>query len=110
AAGASRIAPPGGNEPLQRLHERVLVERPVHLVAAGAPVLARHLPEAAIRERPRELARVHLAEAIALARERQDRVRTGLDLAVHGTREVDAEERKLGIGHRIDEPAHDLLA
>ena len=32
----------------------------------------------------------------------------GLDLAVHGVREVDAEERELGIGHRIDQRAHEV--
>src|SRR2546426_5962556 len=42
--------------------------------------------------------------------EREHGVRAGLDLAVHGPRQMDAEERKFGIGDRIDEPADDVLA
>src|SRR3989454_710787 len=87
-----------GDEPLKRLRERRPAERAVHLVGPGAPVAARHVPEPPVGERRGELARAHAAESITLAGEGEDGVRPRLEVAVHRAREVDAEERELGIG------------
>src|SRR2546430_11523032 len=61
--------------------------------------------ESPIGERRGELPRAHASEPVALAGEREDGVRARLDVAVDGPREVDAEERELGVGDRIDEAA-----
>src|SRR5207244_3483804 len=96
-----------GDEPSERPRERRSAERAVHLVGPGAPVATRHLPESPIGERRGELPRAHASEPVALAGEREDGVRARLDVAVDGPREVDAEERELGVGDRIDEAAHE---
>jgi len=68
---------------------------------------AGHPPEAAVGERPASSLGLTRPSG-SLARERQHGVGAGLDLAVHGAREV-TRETGLGIRDRIDEPAHDIL-
>jgi hypothetical protein len=49
------------------------------------------------------------SEPEAFAGEGQHRIRAGLDLAVDGAGEVDPEEWELGIWHRVDQPAHQIV-
>ena len=95
---------------LQGPHESRLAGRAVHLVGADAPVLARHVPEAGVAQRARELGGPHRAEGVALAREGQHRIRARFHVAVDGAGEVHAEERELGIRYRVDQAAHDRAA
>ena len=71
--------------------------------------MAGHRPEAPVAEGPRQLPQVNPSEAIALARESQHRVRPCLDVAVDRPREVDAQERERGVGHGVDQAAHEIV-
>ena len=51
-----------------------------------------------------------VAPAVALAGEREDRVRADVDAAVDAAREVHAEERVARVGHRVEQPADEVLA
>ena len=91
------------NQPLQRLQERPLAERPVHL--GQRPCRSTCGPSARSRG-SRASATRPAAEAgprVALAAEGEHGVRPGLDAAVDHSREVDAEEREPRVGHRVDQ-------
>src|SRR3954466_2360739 len=45
---------------------------------------------------------------ISLAAECEHGIRSGFEISMHGSREVHAEERKLRVGHRIDEVANEI--
>ncbi len=62
-----------------------------------------------IEQAVERVARREAAALVAVAVEREHRVGSGLDLAADAAREVHAEEREAGIGHRIDE-AFDQVA
>jgi hypothetical protein len=68
------------------------------------------VPETAIRERAQGFPDPHRAHRVALAREREHRIRAGLDVAVDGAGEVDPEERETRVRHGVDEPAHERAA
>ena len=74
--------------------------------SASAAARARRKPRPA--ERLRDVARPHVAPAVALAGERQHGVRADVDPTVDPAREVHAEERVGGVGHGVDEPAHEV--
>ena len=70
----------------------------VELGQPGAPPAPRHPP----RARP--------AQGRAEARRREQRRRADQHVAADLAREVDAEERQARVGHRVDQPAHELAA
>src|SRR5207249_3972826 len=56
-----------------------------------------------------QVAGIDLRPTISFPGESQHRIRPRLDPAVNQTCEVDAQERKLRVGHRIDEVADEEL-
>src|SRR6202022_2917979 len=74
------------------------------------PVPHRQTPEAAVGEGRREIARIDVAPAIPLARERQHRVRHEHHRAVDPASEVHSQEWEAWIRYRVDEPADEIRA
>ncbi len=70
-------------------------------------MLDREAPEARVGERRDRVTRAESEPPVALARQRQNGVRPGDDRVVVLAGEVDTEERKGWIGHRIDQSAHE---
>ena len=68
------------HQPFQSVVERALAEGAIHLAEAGAPVFARHAPEAGVAQQLPHVARREVPAAVAFAAKRQHRVRAGLDL------------------------------
>ena len=87
-----------GDEPLQRGAEQLFAERTLHFLPAHALVFAHEAPQAAERERVEQVARVEIRFAIALAREGEHGVRTGLDAAIDCDPRVVQRLGRSGIG------------
>ena len=86
----------------RRLSERAISSRPKRQLPAREP------PEPRERERLAQVPRVDAAPLVALAGEREHRVRADVDVAVDPAGEVNAEERELRVGHRVHEAAHEV--
>ena len=67
-------------------------------------------PESAVCQGVKQIARIEIGLAIALAGEGQHRVGTGLDAGVNHAREVYAQEGKARVGDRVDQVAHQVAA
>ena len=92
------------------MDESALAQRAVELVEAAAPILPRHAPKTRISECRQRISETEIRLAIAFAPQGEHRVRSCLDAAANPAREVYAQERELRIGHRVDQPAHQLMA
>src|SRR5206468_518398 len=103
SAGRQIVRPDLRHEALQRPAEQLAAEGPPQLVPGHGRVLPQEAPEAAIAQRVEEIAGLDVGFAITLARERQDRIRSGLNPAVNQAREMDAEKGEPRVGNRIDE-------
>ena len=57
-----------------------------------------------------DVATVDARRRVALARERQDGVRSGVDATADARVEVHAEERELRVRHRVDQRSHEVAA
>ena len=66
-------------------------------------MLSRHGPEPPVGEDLVQVPEIHVGLAVALPRERQDRVGTHLHAAVDRRGEVHSQEWEPGVGHGIDE-------
>ena len=103
-AQLGHVAGAGGDERLARRGHP-------HLAQAGAPPACR-----IIRQVPgqasvaRTSAGAHGAQAVGVARADEQRGRAEQDLAVDALGQVDAEERQVGVGHRVDQRAHERAA
>ncbi len=84
-----------------------LGQRVARFRQAGAPVPRRHAPEPGEAREIRHVATVEGPPPVPLPREAQHRVRPHRQAAVDRGREVDAQERQVGIGHGIDQVAHE---
>ena len=85
-------------------------ERPLREVApllgeARPPEPPGEAPEAGVAGDRDDLAEIDVVAPVAVAGEREDRVRAGPDRAVVAAREVDPEEREARVRDRVDEPA-----
>ena len=76
------------------------------LLRAGPRVPAGQSPRAAVGRDLRHVLRGRSTTRVALAGQRGYGVRADVDAAVDATGEVDAEERQVGVGHRVDQAAH----
>ena len=110
AARRKVFAPDLGHELLQRLHERGLPEGAVDLPESHPAVPCGEAPDSGIRRLFERVAEIERCLPITLARERRDRVRPRLGAAADEAREVDTQERKPRVGHRIEKPFHEPLA
>jgi len=89
-------------------HKRSLADLGIDLGKGGTPVLLGQQAEAAVRRRFPELFQAEIPSTVALAREREDRVRAGPNLTRQLLREVRTEERQLRVRNRVDERANEL--
>src|SRR5580765_1912697 len=94
-----------GQDPADAVTEAVGGDRPDHLLEPGPPVRAGESPEAVVCRDAGQVARVHLAPAVALPGEREDGVGAGMDVAVDAAGEVHAEERERRVRDGIDQSA-----
>ena len=77
-----------------------------HLIKAGAPVVAHHLPGARPGEGFADVATADPAQAVGVARRRDQGAGPDQQVAREVAGQVGAEEREVGIGHRVDVGAH----
>jgi hypothetical protein len=76
------------------------------LLDADSEVPACQPADARVRQQRRNVGGVHVPSPVALARQRQDRVRTGADLSGDVARQVNTEERQTSVGNRVDGSPH----
>src|SRR5579862_3875940 len=103
AAGKEVILTQLRNQALQAARETGLAERARHFRPRLERVPPEKAPEPKKCERLYRVACVHYAHAVALASEREHRVRPALDTPCHHPSEMQSEERKKRVWNRIDE-------
>lgn len=96
------------HEPAERACERSDSEGAVHFSGANAPVVAREAAKTRESHEPDELPAVDVAPGVTLPGEGQHSIRPGMHASVDAACEVDSEKRKLRVGDRIDEVAHEV--
>src|SRR3990172_9939219 len=83
-----------GDELLELAKERRFRERAVELLESGPPVLARHAKRTGESGHLPQIAHAHVGLSVALPRERQDGVRSRLDLSIDAAGEMNSQKRK----------------
>src|SRR5438270_2239219 len=91
----------------QRADESWLAERSVGLGEAGSPISQRHSPESGEAELVDNVCGPKIALVITFAFQGQYSVGAGFDFPRNSPGEVHAEEWEAGIGHRINQRAHE---
>src|SRR5439155_760508 len=97
-----------GNVSAQLTEEGPFRDVAPHFREAGPHVPAGEAQEAGEEQRASEIRYRDIASPVAPAREGQDRVRACPHLTVDPPREMHAQEWEMRIGHRINEPAHQV--
>src|SRR5437868_10266995 len=95
------------DEPPEVADEDTPRQLTVNFGGACAPIFPREVPEAGVRQRLPELGRPNVSHTVALACEREDRVRACEHTPVDLLREMHAEEREGGIRDGIDQTIHE---
>src|SRR5262249_5120808 len=98
------------HELLQGFAEKLFAEGTAKFIEAHAFVFADKAPESRKREGVHKVGEIEISLAITFAGKGEHSVGAGFDAAVNQTREVDAQKRKLRIGHRVNQMPHQTLA
>ena len=92
------------------MEEHPLIEGPVDLTHANLPILRGHLPESGVGQVGHTLTKAEVAFTVAFPPQSHHSVGAGFHVALDVAGEVNAKEWKLGVGHRIDQPGHQMMA